>query len=509
MTVPRAPRITPATLAVLIPALVKFIAHLMTTTGYGLSGDELYLIACSEHPDASFVDLGPIPVLLMYLQRLIGGDSLIALRCVSAVAGAATVYLTGLIARRMGAGPFGQFLAALCVLIAPAFLAANHVATPLAFALLACTAAAYLVVCIVDESTPLRWIILGCIGGFGFLSSVLVALLMIAVPWAHMLTNQRQHLRTLWPWVAAVVTLVLVLPWFVWQASHGWATVEWLRNVYADSTVVRPFPAIFSEQITLLHPLTVPIWAGGFLALVLHARINRYRVLAWVYGIVVLLMIAAGMQPYFLILAATPLIAAGAAALDGVLQWRWAQVSLTVILIAGGIFTAPMGLPVITPRDYIEYEKITGLRMSMGHEECADRLPGYYGAMFGRQELAVVLNAVFITLPPGERAQFGILCEEAQQAAALNFYGKPFGLPRAISGHNQFWMWGIERYSGDKLVVVGGNGPALQEIFAEVELRMRFRDEYLHPGNGMTPVFNVRRPAAPLGVLWEGLKRYR
>jgi hypothetical protein len=503
------PRVTPATLALLVPVLVKLIAHLVTTTGYGLSGDELYLIACSEHPDAGYVDIGPVPVLLMYVQRLIGGDALFAIRFLSAIAGAATVYLTGLIARRMGAGPFGQFLAALCALIAPAFLITNHVATPLAFSLLTWTAASYLIVLIVDESTPVRWLLLGGIFGLGFLSSFLTALLMVSVAGGIVLTDQRRHLRTPWPWAGAGVTLIVLLPWCVWQASHGWPTVEWLRNVHAETTVARPFSLIFSDHIKLLHPLSLVIWADGLFALILHPQIRRYRVLAWMYVLALLVMFAAGMESYLLIIAAAPLFAAGASFLDGVLKWRWAQAVLAVLLVAGGILTAPMGLPVLTPRNYIEYEKMSGLRMSMGHEECTDRLPGYYGTMFGRKELAVVLNAVFITLPPRERAHFGILCEEATQAAALNFYGGSYGLPRAISGHNQFWEWGTGGYSGDRLVVVGGNAAALQKLFAEVELRMRFRDEYLHPGNGMTPIFNVRLSAAPLGMLWPGLKSYR
>ena len=122
MTEPPAGRSTWAIVVTPLMAFGTLMLHLLTTTGYGLSGDELYAIACSNHPAAGYVDLGPLPVLLLTLQRHLGGDSLLAVRAVAALTSACTVYCTGAIARSMGAGTFGQFLASLCALVVPAFL---------------------------------------------------------------------------------------------------------------------------------------------------------------------------------------------------------------------------------------------------------------------------------------------------------------------------------------------------------------------------------------------------
>ena len=42
---------SPAILILLIPAGLKFLIHILAIDGYGLGGDELYYLACSDHLD--------------------------------------------------------------------------------------------------------------------------------------------------------------------------------------------------------------------------------------------------------------------------------------------------------------------------------------------------------------------------------------------------------------------------------------------------------------------------
>ncbi|MCA9439056.1 MAG: hypothetical protein KC978_24945, partial [Candidatus Omnitrophica bacterium] len=82
--------------------------HLLSARGYGIHGDELYYIACSDRLDWGYIDQPPFSILLLRLQRAVFGDSLLALRILPALAGSLTVLLAGLLARRMGARVFGQ-----------------------------------------------------------------------------------------------------------------------------------------------------------------------------------------------------------------------------------------------------------------------------------------------------------------------------------------------------------------------------------------------------------------
>src|SRR5215831_12869497 len=81
---------------------VALLAHLLTNGGYGYFRDELYYIACARHLDFGYVDQPPLSILLLRLNQLLLGDSLFAIRLLPALAGAATVALTGIIARELG-----------------------------------------------------------------------------------------------------------------------------------------------------------------------------------------------------------------------------------------------------------------------------------------------------------------------------------------------------------------------------------------------------------------------
>src|SRR5205809_4014847 len=81
---------------------LALVVHLLTNRRYGYFRDELYYIACSRHLDFGYVDQPPLSILLLRLSELVFGDWLPAIRPLPAFAGAATVGLTGLIARELG-----------------------------------------------------------------------------------------------------------------------------------------------------------------------------------------------------------------------------------------------------------------------------------------------------------------------------------------------------------------------------------------------------------------------
>src|ERR1700732_528641 len=96
-------------------AIAKVLFHLLTAGRYGIFRDELYYLACSEHLGAGYVDQPPLIAFVSWIARHLFGESLIGLRLLPALAGAATVWLTGKLSREMGGGAFAQALAALAV----------------------------------------------------------------------------------------------------------------------------------------------------------------------------------------------------------------------------------------------------------------------------------------------------------------------------------------------------------------------------------------------------------
>ncbi|HXY41484.1 MAG TPA: hypothetical protein VEQ10_17540, partial [Vicinamibacteria bacterium] len=83
-------------------AAVKLALHLATASVYGFFIDELYFLACGEHLAWGYVDFPPLTAFQAWLARHLFGDSPWSIRLLPALAGAATVLLTGALARRLG-----------------------------------------------------------------------------------------------------------------------------------------------------------------------------------------------------------------------------------------------------------------------------------------------------------------------------------------------------------------------------------------------------------------------
>src|SRR6185437_3942843 len=145
----------------------KLLIHLCADHNYGYFIDELYYLACSRHLDWGYVDQPPLIAVLTRVARAVLGDSLQAIRLLPALAGAATVLLTGLIACELRGRRFAQALAALCVLVAPGFLGIDSFLSMNAYEGLIWTACAYILIRIINTGNQKLWIAFGILAGIG------------------------------------------------------------------------------------------------------------------------------------------------------------------------------------------------------------------------------------------------------------------------------------------------------------------------------------------------------
>src|SRR5437899_7641533 len=106
----------------------KLLVHLVSAGRYGYFRDELYFLDLGRHLDWGYVDCAPLIAVYAKIALWLGG-SLPVLRTIAALAGAARVALTMLLAREMGGGRFAQALAGLCALAAPIYLGMDSILT--------------------------------------------------------------------------------------------------------------------------------------------------------------------------------------------------------------------------------------------------------------------------------------------------------------------------------------------------------------------------------------------
>src|SRR5438552_8816264 len=97
------------------------VAVLLATIRLSFHRDEFYFIAASKRLVPSYVDFQPVVPVLVRIERLAFGDSLVGLRLIPALAGALVVILGALLARELGGSARAQLLAAFALAIIPLF----------------------------------------------------------------------------------------------------------------------------------------------------------------------------------------------------------------------------------------------------------------------------------------------------------------------------------------------------------------------------------------------------
>ena len=97
------------------------------------------------------------------------------------------------------------------------------------------------------------------------------------------------------------------------------------------------------------------------------------------------------------------------------------------------------------------------------------RSPADYADQFGWEEMTAMTAQAWSQVPPQQRADCAIFAQDYGQAGAIDFFGQRYGLPKALSGHQTYFLWGPRGYSGNCMIVLGDKEERLSELFEQVE----------------------------------------
>lgn len=491
----------------------KLALHLALASRYGCFRDELYFLDCGRNLAWGYVDAAPAIGLWAKAALLLGG-SLPVLRGIAGLAGAAVVLLTGLLAWRLGGSRAAQGLAALAALATPILLAVSSLLSMNVFEPLFWTGCAYVLVRLADGAPPRLWLLFGFLAGLGLLNKHSTAFFGAAVLAGLLVSPLRRHLATPWPWAGAGVALLVFLPNLLWQAANGFPTLEGLRNVARTGKNVVLGPGEFVLQQALQQgPHLLPLWLGG-LAWLLLARKGRHRALGAAFAAFFVLMFAMKAKAYYLAPVYPMLLAAGAVALDELLERRRSlagragpRLAAAAWVVLPVLPAAPLVLPLLPPDRLVAY--MDRLGFAPPRTEVAHRgpLPQIFGDQFGWPELVAEVARVWNGLTPAERARGAIFANNYGEAGAVNLFGPAHGLPRAISAHQNHFLWGPRGFAGDVLVVLQDDRESLERVCASVEEAGRHHHPWgMAEENG--PIWVCRGLKTPLPELWPQLKHW-
>ena len=484
------------------------LIHFVFNRGYGFFRDELYYAACGEHLAWGYFDHAPLAPFIARFSRAMLGDSLFALRFFPALAAAAKVLLAGWMAREFGGGKFAQFLASFTVLLAPIYLTFDNFFSMNSFEPVFWMAAAAIVLRILNGGDQRLWLLFGVVAGLGLLNKHSMLFFGSGLALGMLLTPARKQFATVWPWVGAATAFLIFLPNVLWEVRNGWPTIAILHHVIGTKyTHVSAWEFIW-QQTLLTNPLGAPIWIAGLWYLLRDAQGKKYALLGWAYFTVLVEMIVLNGKIYYLAPIYVMLLAAGAVWIELRALPRtgaWLKPAIVLPLLIAGLVVAPLTMPVLPVRALVKYASFWDVKSVRVENVPQGELPQLFGDMFGWDEQAAAMADVYRSLPPLERSQAALLAYNYGEAGAIDHFGPRLGLPKAISGHNQYGLWGPRGYTGQVVIAIGYEQARLREFFAEVSPAARVSPPYAIPEESGLVIYVCRQPRAPLAEMWPRL----
>jgi len=496
-------------------AIAKLVLHLAAAPVYGFFIDELYFLACGEHLAWGYVDFPPLTAVQAWLARSLFGDSAYAIRLFPALAGAGLVLVVGAMARRLGGGRFAQALAALCVLVAPVFLAFSTYLSMNPVDVLVWAGCAFVALRLVQTGDTRLWVPFGLLSGVGLLNKHTMVVYGFAIVVGLLATPHRRLLASRWLVAGGLVALAISAPNLLWELRHGFPHAELLANIERNGRDGRVgFVAFWQSELLFLNPLAAPVWIAGLAGLLFSRALSAARPLGWAFLVAIACLFATtpgSHKTYYAASAYPILIAAGAVLLERATSrgaHRWARPAYAGALAMAGALLAPHVVPLLPPEMYLRYARATGIGQPRLENRATNAMPQLFADRFGWPEMAATVARVYDALPPAERARTGIFANDFGQAGAIDFYGPRLGLPKAVSGHLTYWYWGPRGYTGESLIVLGERRDELEGEFEEVRAVAEVGHPYAMRQEHFT-VFLCRRPRGwTLGELWPKVKNW-
>jgi len=444
---------------VLIIAVLFGMAHVLTNGQYGFHRDELQFLSDAQHLDWGFVPYPPLTSALEGLGFKMFGLSLVGLRLFSVLAQTVVILVSGLMARDLGGGRLAQVFTAIAVGLSPAPMGNATMFQYSSFDMLWWVLIAWSVIRLLRDDDPRWWVAIGLFAGLGLQTKYSIAMELVGVLVGVLLTDARRFLASRWLWAGVAVALLVFAPNLVWLARHDFISYQFLQGIHARDVGEGRADGFLRDQFLINANLcAAPVWIAG---LVGYFRTRRFRMLAWMYVIPLLLFMLARGRFYYVSAAYPMLLAMGSVVGERWLRtlrpaWRVGTAALMFSGVAAiGIYAALIIMPMASSgplRDFA-LKRNNDLREKIGWNELVARVV-----------------AIRDALPVEQQAGLGIVVGNYGEAGAIALLGKAHGLPSPITAINSGWLRGYPQTPPRTVIVLGSSLERANELFIDCRL---------------------------------------
>ncbi|KAA5546673.1 glycosyltransferase family 39 protein [Adhaeribacter rhizoryzae] len=459
--------------------LAKFtIQYLFLNPAYQLHRDEYLYLDQGKHLAWGFLEVPPVISVLAWFTQLMG-NNIFWVKFWPALFGALTLYVMGKTVQKLGGGTFALLLTGVCFIFS-AYLRLNLLFQPNSLDILLWTLYFYLLIRFIQTNKNNYLYALGFALAIGLLNKYTVGFFIIGTLVGFLLTRYRQLFRQKVFYWTTLLTAVLVLPNLIWQLQHDLPFFTHMRELQERQLQHVALGDFLKDQIIMCIG-ALPVWPLGLGALFLSRWGKPYVLLGIIFLVVMGLLIGLQGKNYYTLGLYPILIAIGSVSWEKITQQSW-QYWLRPVLLAFPFFflfpVFPLVLPVLSPLATATYAtKFIDFGILRWEDGQNHQLPQDYADMLGWQELTDLVAKAYAQIPPNQRQQTIILCDNYGQAGAINYYGRKANLPPAHAENASYLLWLPQPLTFRNVILVGDTpDPEHQKLFRSIKNIGRISD---------------------------------
>ena len=496
--------------------ILKILIHLINTE-YGYHRDELFFLYISDNYNFSNLDVLPLTPIYLKLITLIFGTSIKAIHFASGLLGAASLAFTCLIAKELGGKKFAILLSGLSIILS-GFLIFGAFFSYDSFDFLAVVISLYFLVKLFKENNPKYFLPVGIAIGFALLNKLTILFFCASIFASFLLVRQRKFLLNKWIYFATVLSLILFIPFLVWQYLNDWYFINWAGNYAGTNSYVAPIGDFILNQILPNNIINIFIWLTGLIVLLFVKKWKNYKFFAFVYLAGFTLVYFMGGKFYFLIPYYAVLLVVGSIQIETLISrlkdraYKIASFLIIFLYLSLSIVSVPLLMPMLSVKNYVKYVEALGMSPDAGvryeNNQLNDVLPQHFSDRFGWEEMTQSISDVYENLPKNIRDSVGgILCNNSGQAAAINFFRDKNKVPEAISAHGWFFYHAKETHTfGPNYISIYEKTEKLKTAFHQIDSIGYFTNPYCMPYETNKTIYICKKPKIDLIEFWETIK---
>ena len=446
-------------LALFAVAASVVLLHVLTNGRYGFHRDELQVLSDAHHLDWGFVPYPPFTPFVERISLSWFGLSMVGLRMFSVIANATAIFFTGLMARELGGGRLAQVTAALAIALSPLPLFEGTEFQYTTFDYLWWVLIAYFLIRLLKTESPRWWLAIGATIGIGFMTKYTMGFYLAGILGGLVLTRARRYLASGWFWAGMALGFAICLPNLLWQVKHDFISLHFLQHIHMRDVSQGRANGFWRDQFMICtNPVAAPLWIAGLIGFL---RDRRFRMLAWMY-LIPLVLYAVGKGRGYYLGGAYPMLMAMGAVMSA--AWlasmsRWPRRAITALFFAGLVLCGAYICAVVLP-----------LTSSGRLKDFALKNNGDLREEIGWEDYVKAVAGVRDSLPPEQRANVGVVVRNYGEQGAIETLGPAYHLPPPISGTNSAWLRGYPEPPPTTLIVTGTTREGADHWFTSCRL---------------------------------------